>query len=304
MALPLLNPTLTSSALSVFRAFPENGTMTVPLFLQSPVHGLQIRTTPLTPTNLRDITPGLLALAAGGESPDHPWKREIFSTPTRAYFENPDEGIGVRIEIGTAFARNLSESPRGITVSFRRYGDFGLAAMTAAFDPMSPRKNVSLLYDLEWSEAGIFGLRALLGCPEDQPIYEVSLEIFHHLRLRGDLQPKNPYDRLAVESRQNEWVGTDPDGAFVTILGGLDDAMSEAYGDIVERLRLEVGTMDDHPGLPASLLALWADAGSAAADSNPSQHQDRIRADREAYRQWVQRVYGTESLPPPSQCKD
>lgn len=297
------NPSLASSALSAFRPHLESGQMSVPFFVATETDGLNVLSKAMTLENLTEATLNLVALARFTGSPAEPWGREIFSTPNRQHFSNPETGQAVHLEINSSLARNLTGSAHGVAVSCRRFGDFGGTAMTIGFDPTSKRPSLHIHYDIELTEAGLLGLRGLLGWEEDLPIYELSLRLFHRLKLEGDDHPRNPYADLGQISLQNEWFGTEPDGAFVTILGGLDDALSEAYGDIIERFRLEVSPADDCPALPESLRSIWSFADEVATASNAKHRNDAILTDRAAYKSWVMRVYGSESLPPASRGK-
>ncbi|HEX5037427.1 MAG TPA: hypothetical protein VFX30_09750 [bacterium] len=290
MQLTALNPILAASALSAFRAHPETGRMSVPLVLQTDgTLASEVVSRSLSESTLRM---GVLnALAVMRSASEEPWERSLLSQPHRVHFENIDEGRAVHLELGTSQANAFADSAQGLLISCRRFGAFGETVMNVALDPHQARPHLNTGYELEWSEAGLLGLKKLLGWNEDLPVYDVALRLFHHLSLQGDPTPRNPYEELGENSLKKEWSGTHPNGAFVTILGGPDDALYQSYGDYSERLRLEISPSQDPPMLPASLLPFWAYADQVAQDSNLKNRQEAVVEDRELYRKWANRVY-------------
>lgn len=294
MQLTAFNPLLTASALSAFRAHPEVGVLSVPLALQADgtlaaevtVHSFRASSSMIGVLN---------ALTLMRSSPEEPWQRSLLSQPRHVHFENDDEGRAVHLELGTLHANAFADSEQGLLISCRRFGAFSETAMNVALDPHHARPHLNTSYEIEWSEAGVLGLKKMLGWDEDLPAYEVAQRLFHHLSLQGDPNPRNPYEKLEeefpVNSLKKEWSGTAPDGTFVTILSGPDDALFQAYGDHSERIRLEISPIQNPPALSDSLRPFWAYADQVAQDSNLKTCQEAVAEDRELYRKWANRVY-------------
>lgn len=286
-----------SVVLNAFRAEPSLGQVTAPLFRRLP-EGLALTAETMTPWNAHAAAESLIPLLRQTAQPEDPWARDLFSDRYRVSFSNPAEGLSVRLELGRGTARALTRSDLGFCVSVRRFGDFGDVTMTQAVDLGKRRPEVVTLYEIRLEGPGVLGLREFLGLRRELPVFDLSLDLLHRLTVPEDGHGRNPYEAFGVSSLLSEWKGRDPEGgADVVLVSGLDEVSLKAYGEIRERLTLEVYPTEESPALAHTFLEVWLAAEEIARHSNARSRPSEIREQQAAYREWVRETYGTDAMP-------